>query len=233
MTSNTLTCGRENDLIGFLYGELNESEALAFGRHLHECSACNTELAGLGPVRESIVAWRNEWLGSIRLPAMADHSPAMPAPSRPSAMAAWRAFFELSPLWMKGAVAFAAIAFCVFAGLAVASLRVRPQSAAVAAPSNSSQEFNVAVEARLREELQRIKDANAEQSASALAENNRAQKNSDKRITNHNPEIGRINSSQKARRPLSKTEREQLAADLRLGSAGDSDLDLLDDKINQ
>jgi len=41
-------------------------------------------------------------------------------------------------------------------------------------------------------------------------------------------------SNQKARRPLSKTEREQLAADLRLISVkSESDLDLLDDRINQ
>jgi hypothetical protein len=40
--------------------------------------------------------------------------------------------------------------------------------------------------------------------------------------------------NQKSRRPLSKTEREQLAADLRLTSAkNDSDLDLLEDRINQ
>jgi hypothetical protein len=39
---------------------------------------------------------------------------------------------------------------------------------------------------------------------------------------------------QKLRRPLSKTEREQLAADLRLTTAqNDSDLDLLGDRINQ
>ena len=46
-------CGQENDLIGFLYGELNETDALAFQRHLHACSACSTELAGFGGVRES------------------------------------------------------------------------------------------------------------------------------------------------------------------------------------
>jgi hypothetical protein len=42
------------------------------------------------------------------------------------------------------------------------------------------------------------------------------------------------NPIQKARRPLSKTEREQLAADLRLvTAANESELDLLDDGINQ
>ena len=42
------------------------------------------------------------------------------------------------------------------------------------------------------------------------------------------------NSSQKARRPLSRTERQQLAADLRLITANhDSELNLLDDTINQ
>ena len=46
MRNDDLTCGRENDLIGFLYGELNEVERIAFQRHLKECAACDTELAG-------------------------------------------------------------------------------------------------------------------------------------------------------------------------------------------
>ena len=229
---NALNCGRENDLIGFLYGELNESEVLNFQRHLHECAACSTELAGFGDIRESVVTWRNESLGSIGLPAqITDSSPTRAAQARPSAIAALREFFNLSPLWMKGAVAFAALLFCVFGGLALARLGDKPPAAVVLAPVApviSQQQLNALVEQRVQEELKRIKDSK-EQTNSAFTANKSPQESIVKRIANRSNEV-----ALSARRPLSKTEREQLAADLRLVTAkSDSDLDLLDDTINR
>jgi hypothetical protein len=160
----------------------------------------------------------------------------MAARPRQSAMAALREFFNLSPLWMKGAVACAAILFCVFAGLLLARPQEKPRSALVTAPivtPNSTQEFDAAVERRVQEELQRIKNSNDTLANSAVAENGSARKNPVKRTAHQNIEVASAGSSQRARRPLSKTEREQLAADLRLVSANDGDLDLLGDRINQ
>ncbi|MEP6819457.1 MAG: zf-HC2 domain-containing protein [bacterium] len=229
---NIPNCGRENELIGFLYGELNESEARAFQRHLHECAACSTEFAGFGEVRELVVAWRNESLSSIGLTApLTGSSPARAAEAKPSAMAALREFFNLSPLWMKGAVAFAAILFCVLGGLALARLRDKPPAPVVAVPvtsTQSPQELKALVDQRVQEELKRIKNSQAQPDVPLTARNS-AHKNLAKRTGSTEVAL-----SQKARRPLSKTEREQLAADLRLLSAkSDSDLYLLDDTINQ
>lgn len=230
MRMDALICGRENDLVSFLYGELNEVEVIAFERHRQQCAACNTELAAFGPVRESVVAWRNESLGRIGLPSQpGDSSPTAAARARPSAVAALREFFNLSPLWMKGAVAFAAVLFCVFAGLALAHLRDKAPSVVVVTPiANpiSSQEFNAQVDKRVQEELNQIKKSSEQLVSSPVASKDSAQKNPGKRIPS---------STEVAlkRRPLSKTEREQLAADLRLVTANDSDLDLLDDRINQ
>ena len=234
---NAPNCGLENDLIGFLYGELNEIEGLAFQRHLHECSACCKELAGFGDVRESVVAWRNESLGSIGLPAqITASSPTRAAQGRPSAMAALREFFSLSPLWMKGAVACAAILFFLFAGLALARLRDYPPAVVVrapVAPTQSPQELKALVDQRVQEELKRIQNSQ-EQPSPPLNANNSSQQQRVKQIGYRSNEVVLSASSQKARRPLSRTEREQLAADLRLVAAkGDSDLDLLDDTINQ
>ena len=230
MRTDSLICGREDDLIGFLYGELNEIEAISYERHLQECTACNTELAAFGAVRESVVAWRNESLGRIGLPTqLADSSSTAAARAKPSAVAALREFFNLSPLWMKSAVAFAAILFCVLAGLALARLRNKPPSPVVAIPvanANSSQELNAQVEKRVQEELKRIKNSNE---SSPVNVRDSSQKTPGKRIVNRSSEV----ALSPLRRPLSKTEREQLAADLRLVSANDSDLDLLDDRINQ
>ena len=234
MKNNALICGRENDLIGFLYGELNEVEAIAFQRHLKECAACNAELADLGEVRESVVAWRNESLGSVAFPTQVTTPPETPR-ATPSAVAALREFFNLSPLWMKGAVAFAAVLFCVFAGLAVARLRqASPPTVALApaAPAQSQQELKALVEQRVQEELKRLK--NSETSSSPLTAHDSSPGNPVKGLANRNAQVALSASSQKARRPLSKTEREQLAFDLRLVSAkNDGDLDLLDDRINQ
>jgi hypothetical protein len=235
MRNDALICGRENDLIGFLYGELNEVEAIAFQRHLRECPACNAELADFGEVRESVVAWRNESLGSVAFPAQVT-TPTETPRATPSAAAALREFFNLSPLWMKGAVAFAAVLFCVFAGLALARLREElPRAVAITpgASTNSQQELKALVEQRVQEELKRMKDSEATALA-PLTANDASLRNPIKRIANRSTQVALSASSQKARRPLSRTEREQLASDLRLVSAkNDGDLDLLDDRINQ
>jgi hypothetical protein len=233
--TNTPTCGRGNDLVGFLYGELNETESLVFERHLNDCATCNTELKSFGAVRQSVVAWRNESLSKVGLPAqISDPSPAVAAQARPSAIAALREFFNLSPLWMKGAVAFAAILFCVFAGLAVARLQNKQQPTAVInlpAHSQSAEEVNALVDRRVKEELKRIKDSE-QPTKSPLTAKISGPTNPRERIARR-PNV-EIASNHSARRPLSKTEREQLAADLRLVAAkGENDLDLLDDTINQ
>lgn len=232
---NTPTCGRESDLVGFLYGELNEVESLAFQRHLNDCATCDTELVGFGAVRESVVAWRNESLARVGLPAqIADSSPTVAAQARPSASAALREFFNLSPLWMKGAVAFAAILLCVFAGLAVARLQVKQQPTAVInlpARTQSTEEVNALVDRRVKEELKRIKDSEQLTNPPITAKNS-APINTRERIAPRSSVETASNHS--ARRPLSKTEREQLAADLRLVAAkSENDLDLLDDTLNQ
>lgn len=259
MKEEVSNCGRENDLISFLYGELNEVEAQGFQGHLRDCATCNVELAAFGDVRESVVAWRNESLGTIVSPGNAASRVTSPitniaaaagvnkaavplavavrsTASDQGALSALREFFNLSPLWLKGAVAFASVLFFVFAGLAITRLRDKPPVAgagpATSAPSD--QELNALVQQRVQAELERIGKVNEQQQVkSALAADNSAPKYSVKRSAGHS-ELAANATNQKARRPLSKTEREQLAADLRLTSGkNDGELDLLDDRINQ
>jgi len=228
---NTPNCGRENDLIAFLYGELTDVEAQTFQRHARDCASCNAELAALRDIRESVVNWRNESLGVISAP-ITESAVTKVGRQEPSALAAVRAFFNLAPLWMKGMVAFATILFCLFAGLAIARLQEKPQ---VTTNNNSNgvssqQEINALVERRVQEELLRQK--NSRQPPSAVVVENAPGRIPERRAVNHGS-VAVIPGS-KARRPLSKTEREQLAADLRLISGkNDSDLDLLEDRINQ
>jgi anti-sigma factor RsiW len=229
---NAPNCGRENDLIAFLYGEFNDVEAQTFQRHVRDCASCNAELAALRDVRESVVTWRNESLGVICSPIT--QSAARVSHQEPSALAAVREFFNLAPLWMKGAVAFASVLFCLFAGLAIARLRDKPPVATVKNPSSaySQQEFNALVERRVQEELQRQTNSHQQPPSSEVVKN-APDRTPGRRLGNRGSVAFNV-PSEKARRPLSKTEREQLAADLRLISAkNDSELDLLDDRINQ
>jgi len=228
---NALNCGRENDLIAFLYGELNDAELQTFERHLHECPACSHELAALGLIRESVVNWRNESLGGGLTRV---------AQEKPSALRALREFFNLSPLWMKGAVAFASLLFCLLAGLAIVRWQDRPPAAVATNPNSQAyleQQLKAQVE-QLQDELQRSKSSAQRAPGLGVEVNNMSPRKSGPRVK-HGTELANnatehIVSGQKARRPLSRVEREQLATDLRLiSSKNDGELDLLDDKINQ
>lgn len=233
---NAPKCGREDDLIAFLYGELNDVEARTFQRHVHDCPACGAELASFQHVRESVVAWRDESLSGVILPnRIADLPPSKLTVEKPSALAALREFFNLAPLWMKGALAFASILFCLFAGLAIARFRDSPPAVIVANPgynAPSDEHLNALVQRRVQEELQRIKSSQEPTSTTIAGDKTTNNGDSWRRGTNR-VNIAGNDPIQKARRPLSKTERQQLAADLRLIAANDSELDLLDDGINQ
>jgi hypothetical protein len=238
---NVLSCGRENDLVAFLYGEMNDLDTRNYQIHLQDCRACNSELTTLGKIRELVVEWRNESLGSSS--ALAADGLKAPAvfiktnQRKPSALVALREFFDLSPFWMKGAVAFACVLFCLFAVLAVARLRETPQLPVVNNSGKgmySEQQLNALVERRVQEEIERIKQTQDKEPDSAATVINTAKRNTGKRIVNSTAEVASTSSKSKARRPLTKAERQQLAADLRLLSLiDDTDLDLLGDRLNR
>jgi hypothetical protein len=224
---NVPKCEREGDVVSFLYGELSETETPAFQQHIHECASCSTELAGFKSVRKSVVAWRNESLGLVTSPAPAASEVSQP---RPSALAALREFFSLSPLWMKGALALASVLFCLLAGLTIARWRTTstPLGPVVVKSGYSQQEVDKMVAERVQAELDKTKELTPEPTATVVNQPPTSGKRTVNRIV-----VAGHGKSEYARRPLSKTEREQLAADLRLASANDSDIDLLGDSINQ
>jgi anti-sigma factor RsiW len=227
---NRQSCSREDDLIGFLYSELSEGEAQTFRKHMQDCASCRAQLSSFTNIRESIVAWRNESLG-VRT---TDATVASVDRQGPSAIAAFRGFFNLSPLWMKGAVAFASILFCIFAGLAMARLRETPSEVITKGQQQrSEQELNALIERRVQDEVRRYKET--QQAAIASRKVNTLSDQMSGTRTNHRGTKRTANApSQNARRPLTKGEREELAADLRLiPGANSTELELLDDRINQ
>jgi hypothetical protein len=142
-------------------------------------------------------------------------------------VAALREFFNLSPAWMKVAVGFASLLFCVFAVLAVIGLRQSEPAVVKIDTSPTADQINVMVKQRVEDELKRL----AAQSAPIVADNTPAPI---KHTTDRHPNRAIDRHQNNARRPLTRVEREQLAADLRLTSSpDDTELDLLSDTINQ
>jgi hypothetical protein len=198
--------------MAFIYNELDASESRDFELHLKQCATCSEEAASFGGVRESIVAWRDEVLTGFM--------PSAATPARRSAMAALRQFFDLSPLWLKGAAAFAVLTFCVLAGLAYVSLKKEPD----VAKNNDALYTQQDVDRMVNEALAKqktIPDENTTDSAVATF----SPPPSQPKKPIKQPAAARN------RRPLSRAEREQLAADLRLLPTDDG-LDLFD-RINQ
>ena len=211
------TCERADELVSVLYGEASERERRDFELHLQQCGDCRAEFAAFAQVREAIGEWRDEALSGF-VPARA-----ATAPVRKSALAAWRQFFDLSPLWLKGAVGFAAVVFCALAVLAVMRLGAADKPAQVATVNPDAvytkQDLDRAVEAALAKQQSEQRDAEPEPDVVA-----KAPKQKESNVARAEP---------KARRPFSKAERAQLAAELRLTSSDEGDLDLLDDRINR
>jgi len=217
-------CRREEDLMGFLYGELSDAESKSFRSHMKDCVSCNSELKAFGDIRQSVISWRNESLNSF-----STSNVNVPLRDR-SAVAAIREFFALSPVWMKATVGFASVLFCIFAVLAVSSLRQSPSPImANSEKQPSAAEIDALVNQRVKDELNRI---NAESKLATVTQdevkpiNTSSGDNRGKRTLKL--------SGNDARRPLTRVEREQLAADLRLISRpNDNELELLSDAINQ
>jgi hypothetical protein len=199
---------------------------------MQDCTACKTEYAAFGQLRQSIVAWRDEalGLGGERLLA-----PTVPIQQRrPSALGALREFFNLSPLWLKGVAAFASVLFCMFATLAVAHLIEKPKQpivqgadAKVYSRSEFEAQVNQVVQKKMAElKVNRIRGANDPGTAPFLP------KVVKRHATGASSESA--SNSQRLRRPLSRQERQELAADLRLlASRDENDLDLGSDTNNQ
>lgn len=214
---NSPGCERATDLIAFLYGEGDERESRDLQLHLQQCSSCREEVTSLGVVRESITAWRDEALAGFVSTPVAQ-------PKTKSALAALWQFFDLSPLWLKGATAFAAVTFCVLAGL-------------VLFRSNDAQVSSTKGAVYTAQDVERlVKEALAQQARVQPLPVETPSPENVVAVKSSKPKSKTSRSTQFARskRPLSKAEREQLAGALRLRSSDDeATLHLLGDRINQ
>jgi len=218
---NSPSCERAQDLVAFLYHEVDERETREFRLHLQQCKQCSDEVASFGVVRESITAWRDEALaGFVSTPVTTK--------TRKSAVSALRQFFDLSPLWLKGATAFAMIAFVVLVALAVVKLRTNNAPTNLNADAKYTEhDMNQIVKEALAKQADAFKSVETQTQTAHVVETARPKR----RVLPASQMTGQF---AKSRRPLSRAEREQLAADLRLLSTEEeTTLHLLGDRINQ
>lgn len=218
-------CERGDDLIAFLYHELSEPETRDFEQHLATCSSCAHELGSFRQIRAGVVAWREQTLGlsPVSTPAQV----AFGQQEKPSALLAIRQFFALSPVWLKGAVAFASILFVAAVALVAMNLNTSP-----VVPMVEHRYTEAELKAKVEEGIQaRLREINS------VAEKPQQQElaQSPNRVQRPQPRFKSAGSVANTRRaPLTRSERQQLAADLRLLSPSeDSDLDLWSEQINR
>lgn len=149
-SSDIQTCSRANDLVAFLYGEASERAKQEFQGHLLVCPLCRSDMDDFGSVRESIGMWRTQALDSAEAYApdfklATAYQSQSDAPGR-SMFGAIRDFFAFSPLWMRGATAFASLlvaALVVFALMSFFGRSETPVAERQAQPTPIKQETAV------------------------------------------------------------------------------------------
>jgi hypothetical protein len=227
-------CHRAEDLVTYLYGEATEVDARDFAGHLQHCDACRSEFGVFQQVHDSILVWRNEALGSSLSPAAGlvespvDSAVFIQPERKLTALAALREFFTVSPFWLRGAIGFAALLLCVLGVLTIARSRNQPAQLANKADESmySKEQFDQAVK---RQVDQRLAQLNVPQTAPKVEIPMPKPKDNETRIA-----VNRVPVKTQRPRGLSRQEREQLAADLRLIPRDEDELPFgLSDEPNQ
>src|ERR1043166_5535591 len=209
-------CHRSEDLVSYLYGEANQADAFDFGNHLQQCDACRSEFAVFNQVHDSILSWRNEALGvafdprAVAIDSAVESRQFVRHERKLSALAALREFFTVSPLWLRGATAFATLLLFVL-GIAMV-VRLSQKPAEVSKTGNTEQMYTrQQVQAEVNKAIEKTKADLAQQSAPAPASA------TGQKVAPNRPQLA---ANQQIRGPrarnLSRQEREQLAADLRV-----------------
>jgi hypothetical protein len=218
--TNDRSCERADELMKILYDEASDAEATSFQQHILSCSSCREEFTNLRGVRNSLIAWRQESLPTFSIAPFSVRETVAPTPR-----AALRAFFSLSPLWMKGAVACVSVVFCILAVLTVFNLR-KARPIANQDQLLTASQLEDLVNKRAEQKFEEMKARDEKKAVVAIADNTVP-----RQVVQSSPK--RTTHSQQ-QRPLTRAEREQLAADLRLSSpTEETELDLLSDRLNR
>ena len=212
-------CHRAEDLVTYLYGEASEVDARDFAGHLQQCDACRIEFGVFQQVHDSILLWRNEALGSALSPAAVsgeshvNSTELVQRERKLTALAALREFFTVSPLWLRGAIGFAALLLCVLGVLTISRSWSQPVQLAnkETEPKYSQQDVDRAVQQRLADIARVSNQQTAPQAPVATTAGKQTDNENSTQLA-----VTRVQAKTARSRGLSRQEREQLAADLRL-----------------
>jgi len=215
-------CHRADDMIGFLYGEGTKADAADFNDHMVDCASCQAEFALLTSARQAMSQWRSEVLSSawVTSPAAASYQTQttnVAASKRVSALTAIREFFTISPLWLRGAMAVAVVLFCLIAGLFAARMLGAPEQ------MYTQDEVNARVQRQLDDLKKQSEQAVVKPETVGTRET--GENATPPIVPMFLPKSSVVKTATKktSRPSLSREERQQLAADLRLETTATDD----------
>ena len=205
-------CHRAEDLVTYLYGEATAEEAGDFSAHMQQCDACRAEFTVFHQVHDSIIAWRNEALGAVSPASAAVTNPVVATGAfvqherKLSALAALREFFSVSPLWLRGATAFAGLLLCALIVFAVSRTWQQP---VITARDDDKKYTEAQFQQALQKQVQQIAKSSDAKPEPAVTPNDDGQPRVQVITRRSRPKTQPTNK-------LTREEREQLAADLGL-----------------
>ena len=206
-------CHRAEDLVTYLYDEATAEEARDFSAHMQQCDACRAEFTVFHQVHDSIVTWRNEAIGATLPVSAGATNPvvvmgAFVHPERKlSARAALREFFSVSPLWLRGATAFAGLLLCALIVFAVSRTWQQP---VMTARDDDKKYTEAQFQEAVRKQVEQIAKSSEEKREQMITPtNDDVQPQTQFATRRSRPKTQPANK-------LTSEEREQLAADLGL-----------------
>ena len=210
-------CHRAEDLVTYLYGEASHTDALDFRNHLQGCESCRSEFTVFNQVHQSIAGWRDEALGAAFRPAEITTTPAIEATEfvrherKLSGVAALREFFSVSPLWLRGATAVAAVLLIVLGVLMVSRWSQKP---VVVANKNSDEE--TFTRQQMQTEIKKAVDEKVRELTVSTQNSSVVDRKEKPAPSASRVQVAVVRQPKTQRQRLTPQEREQLAADLRL-----------------
>lgn len=205
-------CHRAEDLVTYLYDEATAEEARDFSAHMQQCDACRAEFTVFHQVHDSIVTWRNEAIGATSPVSAGATNPVVVTGAfvqherKLSALAALREFFSVSPLWLRGATAFAGLLLCALIVFAVSRTWQQP---VMTARDDDKKYTEAQFQEAVRKQVEQIAQSSKEKREVITPTNDDVQPQTQIATRRSRP---RTQPSNK----LTREEREQLAADLGL-----------------
>lgn len=104
-------CNQSEQLISFLYREIDGAEKSKFEFHLQNCPTCAEELSGFSAVRTSVLEWRSEEFEKLLTPAIEIPQKTVDFKNSNSWLKSIKGFFALNPVGFSAAAAAILLAF--------------------------------------------------------------------------------------------------------------------------